>query len=63
MKTIVLLGVGSTYFTKGIVESLIRNGGEFDLRLVDIDQNCLDIAVKLAGRLVIESNAPVKITG
>jgi alpha-galactosidase len=63
MKTIVLLGVGSTYFTKGIVESLIRNGGEFDLRLVDIDQNCLDIAVKLAGRLVTESNAPIKIIG
>lgn len=25
-KTIVLLGVGSTYFTKGIVESLIKKG-------------------------------------
>lgn len=63
MKKIVLLGVGSTYFTKGIVESLIRNGGEFDLRLIDIDQNCLDIAVRLAGRLVKESNSPIKISG
>lgn len=63
MKTIVLLGVGSTYFTKGIVESLIRNGGEFDLRLVDIDQRCLDIAEKLAVRLVDESHAPIKVTG
>src|SRR4030042_5705542 len=63
MKKIVLLGVGSTYFTKGIVESLIRNEGEFDLRLVDIDQHCLDIAVRLADRLVRESNAPIKITG
>ena len=39
-KTIVLLGVGSTYFTKGIVESLIKKGGEWDLRLADIDFQC-----------------------
>jgi len=63
MKKIVLLGVGSTYFTKGIVESLIRDGGEFDLRLIDIDPHCLDIAVGLAGKLVMESNAPIKISG
>ena len=63
MRTIVLLGVGSTYFTKGIVESFIRNGGEFDLRLVDIDPKCLDIAVNLSQRLVNESDAPIKITG
>ena len=63
MRTIVLLGVGSTYFTKGIVESFIRNGKEFDLRLVDIDEKCLEIAVKLSERLVHESHAPIKITG
>jgi alpha-galactosidase len=63
MKKIVLLGVGSTYFTKGIVESLIRNGGKFDLRLVDIDKSCLDIAVKLTARLVRDSDAPIKIRG
>jgi alpha-galactosidase len=62
MRKIVLLGVGSTYFTKGIVESLIRNGGEFDLRLVDIDRKCLDIALKLSERLVRESKAPIKIS-
>jgi len=62
-KTIVLLGVGSTYFTKGIVESLIRNGGEWDLRLVDIDEKCVDIAVNLANRIVNKYNALVKVTG
>ena len=61
-KTIVMLGVGSTYFTKGIVESLIRKGGEWDIRLVDIDQTCLDIATKLSERIVEKYNAPVKIT-
>jgi hypothetical protein len=27
-RTIVILGVGSTYFTRGVVESLITKGGE-----------------------------------
>jgi alpha-galactosidase len=62
-KTIVLLGVGSTYFTRGIVESLITKGGEWDVRLVDIDANCLDIATKLTERLVAAYDAPVTISG
>ena len=62
-KTIVLLGVGSTYFTKGIVESLIRKGGEWDLRLVDIDEKCLEIATLLAEKLVVRYGAAVKVSG
>jgi alpha-galactosidase len=62
-KTIVLLGVGSTYFTRGIVESLIAKGGEWDVRLVDIDEECLDIATQLSKRLVDLYDAPVSITG
>ena len=62
-KTIVLLGVGSTYFTKGIVESLIRKGGEWDLRLVDIDPDCLEIAMLLSKKLVEHYQAPVTVIG
>ena len=62
-KTIVLLGVGSTYFTRGIVESLIAKGGEWDVRLVDIDPQCLEIATLLSRRLVEAYNAPVTVTG
>jgi alpha-galactosidase len=62
-KTLVLLGVGSTYFTRGIVESLITKGGEWDVRLVDIDPACLDIAVNLSQRLVDLYHAPVTIRG
>jgi alpha-galactosidase len=62
-KTIAILGVGSTYFTRGIVESLITKGGEWDVRLVDIDPNCLDIATKLSKRLVEAYDAPVTVTG
>ena len=43
MRKIAILGVGSTYFTKGIVGSLIKFGGSWDLRLVDIDEKCLDV--------------------
>jgi len=60
-KTIVLLGVGSTYFTRGIVESLIAKGGEWEVRLVDIDPKCLEIATLLSQRLVEAYGAPVTI--
>ena len=63
MKTLVLLGVGSTYFTRGIIESLILKCGEWDVRLVDIDPACLDIAVNLSRRLVDLYQAPVRIRG
>ncbi|MGE5529735.1 MAG: hypothetical protein ACM3X6_11425 [Patescibacteria group bacterium] len=62
-KTIVILGVGSTYFTRGIVESLITKGGEWEVRLVDIDPQCLEIAVLLTKRLVELYKAPVTIVG
>jgi len=62
-KTIVLLGVGSTYFTRGIVESLITKGGEWDVRLIDIDAQSLEIAVLLSKKLVDLYGAPVTITG
>jgi alpha-galactosidase len=62
-RAIVLLGVGSTYFTRGIVESLILKGGEWDVRMVDIDPACLDISVRLAQRLVELYHAPVTVRG
>jgi alpha-galactosidase len=63
VKAIVILGVGSTYFTRGIVESLIAKGGEWDVRLVDIDPECLEIATLLSQRLVAAYDAPVIISG
>ena len=60
---IVLLGVGSTFFTKGIIESIIRHGGSWELRMVDINEKCLDIAMSLGRRLVEHYDADIKITG
>ncbi len=62
-KKIVLLGVGSTYFTRGIVESLCEWGGGWEVGLVDIDRNCLDIAVRLSKRLVDLYHAPITLAG
>ncbi len=41
-RKIVLLGVGSTYFTRSIIEGLIRVGGEWDVAMVDIQDRPLD---------------------
>jgi alpha-galactosidase len=62
-RTIAILGVGSTYFTRGIVESLITKGGEWEVRLVDIDPQCLEVATLLSQRLVEAYDAPVQISG
>ena len=63
MKNIVLLGVGSTYFTKGIVESVIKYGGDWEIKMVDIDEKCLDVALNLGRRLTQYYKSGIKITG
>jgi alpha-galactosidase len=62
-RKIVLLGVGSTYFTRGIVESLCVRGGEWEVGLVDIDPKCLSIARRLAKRIVDLYHAPITLSG
>ncbi len=63
MRNIVMLGVGSTYFTRGIIEALARWGGEWEVRLVDIDEKCLDIAMRLSQRIVDLYKAPMTLKG
>ncbi len=62
-KTIVMLGVGSTYFTRQLIESLILKGGEWDVRMVDIVPECLEIATLLAKRMVELYDAPISVSG
>ena len=62
-RTIVLLGVGSTYFTKGIIESLCRKGGQWELRLCDLDETCLEIAMHLSKRTIDAYKAPITLKG
>jgi alpha-galactosidase len=62
-KTVVLLGVGSVHFTRTLIESMILKGGEWDIRMVDIDLDALEMTTLLAQRLVEAYDAPVEISG
>jgi len=60
-KTLVLVGAGSAKFTLGLVQDMIADGGEWELRLVDIKPESLDIAKRLAEGLVEIHDAPVVV--
>ena len=62
-KKIVLIGAGSVKFCEGLILDLIRDGGEYELGLVDIDPTQLDIAYNLAKRLVDGYKAPITVKG
>jgi alpha-galactosidase len=62
-KKIVLIGAGSVKFCEGLILDLIRDGGEYELGLVDIDPTALDIVYNLAKRLVEGYKAPITVKG
>jgi alpha-galactosidase len=53
-KVLVLLGAGSAVFTRGLLADLISapDLGRWDLRLVDVNEEALEVAVGLAQRMV-----------
>jgi alpha-galactosidase/6-phospho-beta-glucosidase family protein len=55
-RTLVLIGAGSAVFTRGLLADLISatDLGSWDLRLVDVDEVALGVAVRLAGRSWLE---------
>jgi alpha-galactosidase len=62
-KKIVLIGAGSVKFCEGLIIDLIRDGGEYELGLVDIEPSQLDIAFNLAKRMVEGYQAPITVKG
>ncbi len=60
-KVLVLIGAGSAMFTRGLVQNLIADGGEWELRLVDIHPGSLEVARRLAQRLVEAHEAPITV--
>jgi alpha-galactosidase len=60
---LVILGVGSTYFTRSLLESLIRVGGEWHVGMVDIEPKPLGVAMRLGKRMADLYEAPISITG
>jgi len=63
-KVLVLLGAGSAVFTRGLLADLISapDLGSWDLRLVDINEEALEVAVGLAERMVAARNRTAFIT-
>jgi alpha-galactosidase len=53
-KVLVLVGAGSAVFTRAIVADLVSASdlGSWELRLVDVDEQALDLALRLAQRMV-----------
>lgn len=60
-KKLVLIGAGSAKFTLGLVQDLIADGGEWELGLVDIHPESLEVARLLAQRLVEAHDAPITV--
>jgi len=59
-KTVVLIGAGSASFTRGLLADMIVDGGAWDIRLVDIDQQALEVAFRLGERMIAARSAPGK---
>lgn len=59
---IVLVGAGSAVFTRGLVSDLIRRGVETDLALVDVDPGALDVAERLAAKMIAARAAPITLS-
>ncbi len=60
-RTVVLIGAGSVVFTTGLIADFIADGDAWEVRLVDIDPGNLDVAFRLATRMVERASARIKL--
>ena len=56
---IVIIGAGSAMFTQGILADLIHTGESVELDLVDIDPSALEVARRLAEKMIAASDAQI----
>lgn len=63
-KALVLIGAGSAVFSRGLLADLISapDLGPWDLRLVDVDPDALDVVVRLAERMIEARDEGGRIT-
>ncbi|MDF1515818.1 MAG: hypothetical protein P1S60_18570, partial [Anaerolineae bacterium] len=64
MLKMVLIGAGSAMFTRGLVADMIvsRDMGSWELGLVDIDPEALEVAAKLSEHMIQTRGAPIKVS-
>jgi len=61
-RKVVLIGAGSAVFTRGLLADLIVEGERCELALVDIDPDALEVAYRLAERMVEARDAPITLS-
>lgn len=59
---IVLIGAGSAMFTRGVVTGLVARRWSAELVLVDVSETSLDVASKLARKIIDATGAPVAVS-
>ncbi len=59
---IVLVGAGSASFTRGLLADLVSQNVECDLALVDVDPQALEVAQRLALKMIEARKAPVTLS-
>lgn len=62
-RSLVHIGAGSAMFCRSLVRALISDGGQWDLRLVDISDEALHVACRVAELTVKASAAPITVSG
>lgn len=60
-KKLVIIGAGSAFFMRSLVQDLLAHGGEWELRLADISPEALKVSVGLAERYIKAANAPITL--
>lgn len=62
-RILVLIGAGSAVFTRGLLADLISapDLGAWEIRLCDVNPDALDVAVRLARRMVDSRDAQVRV--
>ncbi len=63
-RKIVLIGAGSVVFTQGLVMDMIKSPGgiSWELALVDIDHNALDVAARLVKKMIESKEADITLS-
>ena len=61
-RKIVLIGAGSAVFTRGLLADLIIEGSAWDVALVDIDPEALEVAGLLAEQMIEARRAPILLS-
>ena len=61
-RKIVLIGAGSASFTQGLVADMILTGDAWDIHLVDVNPENLDVAHGVVQRMLAARPAPVTVT-